>query len=44
METLGLITIYSICVMIGLSIVSAAFVFLGKFFTDISEDPDAEHH
>ncbi len=34
----------SIGVMIGLSILSAAFVFLGKFFTDISEDPDAEAH
>ncbi|MGL4610425.1 MAG: hypothetical protein ACRCYY_12235 [Trueperaceae bacterium] len=44
METFGLITMYSIFVMIGLSIFSAAFVFLGKFFTDISEDPDAETH
>ncbi len=44
METLGLITLYSICVMIGLTVLSTAFVFLGKFFTDISEDPDAEAH
>ncbi len=44
METLGLITIYSIAVMIGLTILSTAFVFLGKFFTDISEDLDAEAH
>jgi hypothetical protein len=44
METFSLITLYAICVMIGLTVVSAAFVFLGKFFTDISEDPDAEAH
>lgn len=44
MDTFLAITLYSILVMIGLTAVSAAFVFLGKFFTDISEDPDAEAH
>jgi hypothetical protein len=44
METLGMITLYSIFVMIGLTILATAFVLLGKFFTDISEDPDAEAH
>jgi hypothetical protein len=44
METFGLITLYSISVMIGLTVVAGAFVFLGKFFTDIAEDPDAEAH
>lgn len=34
----------SVAVMIGLGIVATAFVFLGKFFVDISEDPDAEAH
>jgi hypothetical protein len=34
----------SVSVMIGLSLVAGVFVFLGKFFTDISEDPDAEAH
>lgn len=44
METFGLIMLYAVCVMIGLGTLSAAFVFLGKFFSDISEDPDAEAH
>jgi hypothetical protein len=44
MDTFLSILFYSILVMIGLSAVAAAFVFLGKFFTDISEDPDAEAH
>jgi hypothetical protein len=43
METFGLILLYSVCVMIGLSIIAGSFVLLGKFFTDISEDPDAAH-
>lgn len=44
MDTLLAILFYSILVMIGLGTISTAFVFLGKFFTDISEDPDAEAH
>jgi hypothetical protein len=44
MSTLLSILLYSVLVMIGLTTISAAFVFLGKFFKDISEDPDAEAH
>jgi Ca2+/H+ antiporter len=43
-NTFVAILVYSILVMIGLSLVAGAFVFLGKFFNDISEDPDAEAH
>jgi hypothetical protein len=44
MSTFLDITLYSILVMIGLTVLSGSFVLLGKFFTDISEDPDAEAH
>jgi hypothetical protein len=44
MQTFGLITLYAVCVMVGLTLLATAFVFLGKFFTDIAEDPDAEAH
>jgi hypothetical protein len=44
MSTFLDITLYSILVMIGLTIVSGGFVLLGKFFADITEDPDAEAH
>ena len=37
------IALYSSLVFIGLSIVGGAFVLLGKFLTDIVEDPDAHH-
>ena len=37
------IALYSALVFIGLSLVAGLFVFLGKFFTDVVEDPDAHH-
>ena len=42
METLGQITLYSIMMLVGLSAVSAAFVFLGIWVSDQS-DEDASH-
>ncbi len=44
METVWLISIYSLAVLAFLSVVAGAFVFLGKFFADNVEDPDAAAH
>jgi hypothetical protein len=44
MKTFLFISIYSLSVLAFLSLVAGAFVFLGKFFTDNAEDPDAAAH
>ncbi len=44
MQTLLLISIYSLAVLAFLSLLAGAFVLLGKFFTDNAEDPDAAAH
>jgi hypothetical protein len=44
METFLLISVYSLAVLAFLSLVAGAFVFIGKFFTDNAEDPDAGAH
>jgi hypothetical protein len=44
METFLLISVYSLSVLAFLTVVAGAFVFLGKFFTDNVEDPDANAH
>lgn len=41
METLGLITLYSILVLTGLSLASAVFVFLGIWISDQSDEDSA---
>lgn len=41
MGTFGLITVYSILVLVGLSIVSAMFVFLGIWIADQSDEEHA---
>ena len=44
METLGLITMYSIMMLLGLSAVSAAFVFVGVWLSDESEEEEDAAH
>jgi hypothetical protein len=42
--TFLLISIYSLAVLTFLTLLATAFVFLGKFFVDNAEDPDAAAH
>lgn len=44
METFLAIARNSILVLIGLTALAGAFIFVGKWVIDRSEDPDAERH
>ena len=43
METFGLITLYSIMMMVGLSIVAAVFSLLAMWLSDQANEGDAPH-
>lgn len=44
MKTFLLISVYSVSVLLFLTLLASAFVFIGKFFADNAEDPDAAAH